>query len=308
MKRIFKITQIFAALLLFSAVASAQNVSDLIIAEVVADPDSTGLVDEYGQREGWIEIFNKSQGTVNFGGCFVSDDIDNLKKSQIPKGDLRTKLGGRQSTILFGSGDARKGTFHLDFKIEKGSTIYLVSNDGRTIIDQIEVPATLATGMSNSKLAVDLKGLKWDKVDQLQPSPYSQNGKFNEKTKAQKMAETDPHGWILSVTAVSVVFSALIILFLIYTLSGAFFSGKFKREPKPKKTALKSGDINPEVAAAIAMAIDKEFGSEVYAAIGLALDQYFNDTVHDQESFILTIKPSEQTGWSNKSLNFRKRP
>ena len=45
-----------------------------------------------------------------------------------------------------------------------------------------------------------------------------------------------------------------------------------------------------EVAAAIAMALDKEFGSETYAAIGMALHQYFNDTVHDFESYIITIK------------------
>ena len=43
----------------------AQNVIDLIIAEVLAVPDSTGIVDDYGRQGGWIEIFNTSQGTVN---------------------------------------------------------------------------------------------------------------------------------------------------------------------------------------------------------------------------------------------------
>lgn len=309
MKRLFKITHLLAAFLLTGALASAQNVSDLILSEVVSVPDEAGLVDEYGLREGWVEVFNTSQGTVNIAGCFLTDDVNNLTKSQIPKGDNRTKIGPRQSVVFFGSGNNGKGTFHLNFAINGGTTLYLVSNDGRTIVNTIEVPANIPVGQSYGKKAIDLKEMKFDQLGFMQPSPYVKNGNANAKTKAQKMAETDPHGFILSVTAVSVVFSALIILFLIYSLSGAFFSGKFKKEPKPKKAApVKAGDVSPEVAAAIAMAMDKEFGSEVYAAIGLALHDYLTTSAHDQESFIITIKPSEQTGWSNKSLTFRKRP
>ena len=59
----------------------AQNVIDLIIAEALAVPDSTGIVDDYGRQGGWIEIFNTSQGTVNIAGCFLTDDRSNLKKS-----------------------------------------------------------------------------------------------------------------------------------------------------------------------------------------------------------------------------------
>ena len=36
----------------------AQNVIDLIISEALAQPDSTGIVDGYGRRGGWIELFN----------------------------------------------------------------------------------------------------------------------------------------------------------------------------------------------------------------------------------------------------------
>ena len=32
----------------------AQNVIDLIIAEALAVPDSTGIVDDFGRRGGWI--------------------------------------------------------------------------------------------------------------------------------------------------------------------------------------------------------------------------------------------------------------
>ena len=35
----------------------AQNVSDLIIAEALVEADSTGIVDDFGQRDGWIELY-----------------------------------------------------------------------------------------------------------------------------------------------------------------------------------------------------------------------------------------------------------
>lgn len=43
-------------------------------------------------------------------------------------------------------------------------------------------------------------------------------------------------------------------------------------------------------AAAIALALDMEFNGEICAAIGMALHQYFEDTVHDMESYVITIK------------------
>ena len=35
---------------------------------------------------------------------------------------------------------------------------------------------------------------------------------------------------------------------------------------------------------------DETVEGEVYAAIGMAIHQYMNDTVHDLESYIITIK------------------
>lgn len=113
--------------------------------------------------------------------------------------------------------------------------------------------------------------------------------------KSADMAAKDPHGAIITLVSVSMVFIALIVLFFAYTFIGNLSSGKWnlkkllpaRKAPAP---AEKEGGMSDEVAVAIAMALDKEFGSETYAAIGMALHQYFNDTVHDLESYIITIK------------------
>jgi Na+-transporting methylmalonyl-CoA/oxaloacetate decarboxylase gamma subunit len=120
-----------------------------------------------------------------------------------------------------------------------------------------------------------------------------------------RMMQTDPHGWTLTLISVSVVFAALIVLYFIYSLSGSIFSGKFKRTPKPKKAG--KGSPDAEVAAAIALALDMENSGDVYAAIATAVHLYLNDAVHDVEPGIVTIVRKE-SGWNNKELTFRKLP
>ena len=305
-KRIFLVL----ALALSFTGLRAQNVIDLIIAEALAVPDSAGIVDDYGRRSGWVELFNTSQGTVNFAGCYLTDDRNDLKKSLIPKGDLRTKLGPRQTVLLFASGNGKDGTFFLDFTLRPGSTVYLVSNDGRTVIDSLALPATLPAGKSMGKQAFDLRQREFEPLPEpMVPSPGIFNGDLSAATKAQAMAEKDPHGGILSLVAVSVVFSALAILWFLFWL---FFDRPAKRSKRAeaKKSAAVSkrgGSVPDEVAAVIALALDMEQGGEEYAAIALAMDLYLSDTVHDAESFVLTMRPKDGSAWS-KQVNFRKLP
>ncbi len=291
----------------------AQNVSDLILSEALAVPDSTGIVDDYGRRGGWIEVFNTSQGTVNLAGCYLTDDRADLRKSIIPKGDLKTKLGPRQTTLFYASGNGNDGTFYAGFTVRPGRTIYLVSNDGRTIIDSLAVPADLPAGKSVYKTANDLRQVEFKtQAAPAVPSAGMPNIDMNAATKAQDMAEKDPRGFILSLVAVTVVFTALAILWFLFWL---FFDRPAKKAAKDTsvissgaKGGVEKSAPSDEIAAVIALAMDMEQGGDVYAAIALAMDLYFSDTVHDAESFVLTMRPKEGSAWNDKKQNFRKLP
>ena len=310
MKR--KLLTIIGAILFGITTIHAQNVSDLIISEVMAEPDSTGILDEYGRRTGWIEIFNKSQGTVNYGGCFLSDDRNNLKKSPITKSDSRTKLGPRQVVLFHASGNGSDGTFYTGFEIRRGSTVYLVSNDGRTIVDSVNVPANLPAGKSVAKIANDLRQMEFEiSAEPSDPTPGMVNGDQATETGAQKMAREDKHGFVLSGVSVLVVFCALLILWWLFSLLGKVSGGTTAKtaetRKKEKVNAAKDGKVTPEIAAAISMALDQEMNGEVYAAISTALHLYMEDSVHDKESFVITIRRKE-SGWNSKEQYFRQLP
>ena len=277
----------------------AQNVRDLIISE--AQTDSVELDNGYGQKAAWIELFNTSNGSVKFGGCFLTNDRNDLRRYLIPKNDLKCVLGPRQSVLFFADGDASKGSFHCSFSLKAGETVYLVSNDGRTIVDSLCIPAGLEAGMSIAKFANDPKAIVFDDIHPAQPTPgsyhhnpvYDEDGNILEESKAEKLMRTDPHGFTLTLVAVGVVFLALVVLYLCYTLVGAICTGKFRR-PEGKKAGKKAGKAGKaaegEIAAAIALALRLEGGNETEAAIALALDRYLNESVHDNESYVITIR------------------
>ena len=302
----FIITVLVLSLAAFHA--AAQNPSDLLIGEVLVE-NTSGLTDDYGQRNGWIEIFNTSNGTVKFGGCYLSDDKSNLRKYHIPTSDRAAQVGPRQSALFFADGDASKGTFYTNFSLRKGSTLYLVSNDGRTVIDQIEIPSDLPADYSVVRVPTGVKGMDFETRVSEKPTPGSYNGDVDAKTKSQVMKEQDPHGWVLTLIAVMVVFTALLILAFIFGWIGNANKRGQEGPAKPKKEKKTAdGTMTPEIAAAISMALSQELGGEVYAAIALALDDYLSGGIHDIESMVLTIKPSPGSSWANKTQTFRQLP
>ncbi|MBR4756288.1 MAG: OadG family protein [Bacteroidales bacterium] len=293
---------ITAILSLFAAASlGAQNLTDLLIGEVLVE-NTCGLTDGFGQRNGWIELFNTSNGTVKFGGCYLSDDKDNLKKYHIPTSDRSAQLGPRQSIVFYAGGDASKGTFYTNFTLRKGSTLYLVSNDGRTIIDQVEIPSDLPADCSVVREPTGVKGMDFVTKTSMKPSPGSYNGDVDAKTKSEVMKDKDPHGWVLTLIVVMVVFTALLILSFIFGWIGNFNKGGRKKQGK------RQGKMTDEIAAAISMALSQEFGGEVYAAIAMALDDYLGGDIHDAESFIITIQPTQGSTWADKAQNFRQLP
>lgn len=129
---------------------------------------------------------------------------------------------------------------------------------------------------------------------------------------ARRMEAIDPHGWTLTLIAVTVVFSALVVLFGIFSLIGKMSikmdAGTAVPETPKAPKAIKGGKVpDGEVAAAIAMALEAENGGEVPVAIATALSLYIGNGIHDVEPGFLTMNTSSGP-WADKSLSFRKNP
>lgn len=91
--------------------------------------------------------------------------------------------------------------------------------------------------------------------------------------KSAEMAAEDPHGIIITVISVFVVFASLAILYCAYRLIGRICN---------------SGVVMDMISETPAESVGKQ--EETEAAIGLALHLYLSENAHDNESYIITIK------------------
>lgn len=91
--------------------------------------------------------------------------------------------------------------------------------------------------------------------------------------KSAEMAANDPHGIIITVVSVVVVFISLAILFGAYRLIGIIVSSRFVNKDNVETPTGRT-----------------EEDHETEAAIGLALHMYMDENCHDHESNVITIK------------------
>ena len=303
----------------------AQRATSLRINEVLVINEDN-FTDDYGKKHPWIELYNASPGTVDIGGCYLTTDMNRPRMYPIPKGDVLTKIKPRQHVIFWVDNKPSHGTFHLNFTFqpEESNFIALFNSDGRSLIDSVTVPAgqradvsygLVQDGWSQKRLDEELllnslyKGgdKLWVYYDGTTPegmsrarevTPSSNNVILDSNRKVESFKENDGSGTTMTITAMSVVFLALIILYIVFKNVGNT-AVKLSRQ-----RAMKASGLSKEQAKEAA----SESG-EVYAAISMAIYEA-TEAVHDDENTVLTIKnvARSYSPWSSKIYSLRELP
>ena len=279
--------------LLVSFGAKAQRATSMRINEVLVINDDN-FVDDYGKRHAWIELFNSSAGTVNIAGCYLTDDKNNPRKYPIPKGDVLTQIPPHQHTLFWADGEPDRGTFHVNFTLDpsKENYIALYDADGRTLIDEITVPAAQRPDVSYGRVIDGQE--EWAQLTKVTPSTNNLTLDSNEKI--ENFKNNDSLGIGMTITAMAVVFLGLLLLYLIFKQVGKAASDASKRN------AQKAG-------APVSASAPDEVSGEVFAAIATALYEMSDDN-HDIEHTVLTIRKVRRaySPWSSKIYSLRETP
>lgn len=286
--------------------ASAQSRGALRINEVMVSNDSS-IVDDYGRRSAWIELFNANFAPLEISSIFITNDSTQPRKYPVPIGDVNTEIPTRQHVVFYADGEPNKGTFHMNFTLVPGQDnwIGIYDANGVTLIDSITIPASLEANTTYAR-KVDGAGSgaeAWevrDGSDLLYITPSSNNIIIDTNSKVEMFAETDGHGFGLSIMAMCIVFSALLLLSLcFYGISriGARISQTNKARSQGLETKALAKEERPA----------HDSGEEI-AAIVMALHEHLN--THDKESTILTINKVRKSysPWSSKIYGLREIP
>ena len=279
-------------LILTGWLVNAQSTKDLRINEVLII-NNTNFEDNFGGRSAWVEIFNSAYNKVNIGGCYLTDDLNNPKKYEIPRNDPNTVIPTRYFVVFWADGKTTHGTFHLNFKLDSTSRlIALFEGDGRTLIDSVKLPNP-QTDISFGRI-VDGTG-RWKEM--VKTTPLATNVTVEAVSTGQRFAKSDPSGFGMASVAMSVVFSALLLLFIMFKQIGLFNVRKQNKKIKAYATI----EGNPM--------LNKDVSGEVFAAISTAIYLYQNEQ-HDIESAIITINrvTRNYSPWSSKIYGLRSNP
>ncbi|HPF01094.1 MAG TPA: lamin tail domain-containing protein [Bacteroidales bacterium] len=291
-----KVFQIALLLCFFQIqVINAQNQTDIRINEVMT-LNCNGPVDGFGHHSPWIEIFNSSYGTINIAGMYLTDDIHQPKKYRIPA-DSRMYMASRSYLLFYCNGFSQHGVFYTNFQLDSTSCIYIFASNAQTIIDSVSFNFT----ETDQILARDVDGDgKW--VLSKAYTPNQSNVLIEPVKNAELFVKYDPLGIGMAIIAMSVVLSALALLYLLYKLISKLFKGDLKASVKKKKH-VSAGQIQLQTQE------ESELSGEINAAIALALSLY-NNQLHDREETVLTIQRVNKTysPWSSKLYNQRQMP
>ncbi|WP_436414387.1 OadG family transporter subunit [Petrimonas sp.] len=299
MNKIKQLLFISALILLVSCSQKTEN-PHWVINEIMVD-NQTGYMDDFGQRNGWIEIFNNTYKTQDLGGRYLTNDRNNPKKYPIPRGDVLTKIPPRQHALFWADNEPFNGTFHVNFKLDptKENYIALYENDGKTLLDEIVIPAGIIPDKTYGYAA---DGIKFDANGNLTATvleritPSSNNAVLEENPKVVSLQKTDPLGVTITVTSMLVVFLGLILLYVIFKAIGN------SAKNIAHKRVASTGTLS-------AVRGESQLTGEVLAAISAAIHE-LNQDVHDIESTILTITEVRRkySPWSSKLYTLRQDP
>ena len=299
MNKIKQLLLLSALILLVSCSQKMEN-PHWVINEIMVD-NQTGYMDDFGQRNGWIEIFNNTYKTQDLGGRYLTNDRNNPKKYPIPRGDVLTKIPPRQHALFWADNEPFNGTFHVNFKLDptKENYIALYENDGKTLLDEIVIPAGIIPDKTYGYAA---DGIKFDANGNLTATvleritPSSNNAVLEENPKVVSLQKTDPLGVTITVTSMLVVFLGLILLYVIFKAIGN------SAKNIAHKRVASTGTLS-------AVRGESQLTGEVLAAISAAIHE-LNQDVHDVESTILTISEVRRkySPWNSKFYTLRQNP
>lgn len=137
---------------------SAQGVLDFKASRVVEDPEliltevmtsnKTTVKDNNGEYSDWVEIYNRSDSTVNLSNYYISDDPADPLSFLLPDVDLKSG----EYYIVYASGDINKTDdvkdgVHADFRLSAFEETLVLSNKTGQTLDTVtaaEVPSDYA--------------------------------------------------------------------------------------------------------------------------------------------------------------------
>ncbi|MEQ8819352.1 MAG: lamin tail domain-containing protein [Sumerlaeia bacterium] len=113
-------------LLLAALSLSSAAPAQILINEVLPSND-TGLTDENGDRDDWIELYNAGSQEIGLSGYSLTDDLSQPRLFSFPAG---TRIAAKGHLLVWADDEPLQGELHAPFRLRAdGETVFLFGPD-----------------------------------------------------------------------------------------------------------------------------------------------------------------------------------
>ena len=131
----------------------SNTIDSLYINEFMCE-NKNSIMDNRGQFEDWIEIYNAGSKPVNIEGLYLTDDLNNPTRFVIPGGfPEQTSIQPHGFAVIWADDDTSQGPLHTNFKLDNDweqIAICKVEDTIVTILDSLEFGPQLTDASSGS--------------------------------------------------------------------------------------------------------------------------------------------------------------
>lgn len=99
--------------------------------------NATGLTDEAGEFEDWVELFNGDRDAVDVSGWTLTDGPDLDVPWPIPDG---TVLEAGDYLVITCDGTPDQGPLHADFKLSRNGETLVLARPDASVVDEVAYP------------------------------------------------------------------------------------------------------------------------------------------------------------------------
>ncbi len=117
----------------YLATPDLPNTGEVVINELLAD-NKNGEVDEAGENEDWLELYNNTNSPISLFGLYLTDNPSNRSKWAFP---ANVSIPAHGFIIVWLDNDDLQGPFHANFKLSASGETLMLSDGASIILDQV---------------------------------------------------------------------------------------------------------------------------------------------------------------------------
>ena len=125
----------------FNSTNDIQSMTTGVVVNEILASNNTGEVDEAGDFEDWIELYNNNETDVDLSGFYLTDNGESLQKWIIPAGTI---LPAKGYLIIWADEEQEEGALHTNFKLSAGGEVVVLSDILSNVLDSVVYGAQIS--------------------------------------------------------------------------------------------------------------------------------------------------------------------